>query len=106
MLELFPEVEGWIAIDSIDLTGVSKINIACGWQSPPKSLSLEVRLDAADGKVLGVGNLPALQKNQMSAIVSVPVETVTGGNFHTIYILYKPKDKVSGGITSVQFGGK
>ena len=106
MIELFPAEAGWIAVDSIDLTGVSTINIVCGWQAPPKSLGFEVRLDEPGGKLLGTGNMPTPQKNQMFGIVSVPVEAVADGRFHTVYLMYKPQEKISGGVTSVQFNGK
>jgi cytochrome c len=107
-IRVFPAGDGWIALDSLDLTGVRSINLNCGWQTPPKgSLTFEVRLDGPGGKSLGMGVMPAgTNKGQMSGIAHVPIGEVTDGNLHSIYFLYKGKGPVAGGVMSLQFNAK
>jgi cytochrome c len=100
---LFPS-EGWFAVDKVDLTVVRSINLTCGWQVAPKTgISVEARLDAPDGRLLGKGTMPVPQKGQQSGIVKIPFEKVTDGKFHSVYFIYKAQETISGGIMSVQF---
>ena len=106
-LLLFPANEGWFELDSIDLTGVSSITLVSGWQKAPKEgFSFEARLDAPDGKVVGKGNMPAPQKNQQFGITRLPIDKVTDGKFHSIYFVYKSKEAIAGGVSSIQFNAK
>jgi cytochrome c len=105
---VFPAKAGWVASDSVDLTGVRRIDLACGWQTPPKgSLDFEARLDSPDGKLLGKGAIsPVTNKGQQFGIASIPMSAVTDGAMHTVYILYAGKEPVSGGIQFIQFNSK
>jgi cytochrome c len=105
---VFPPKDGWVASDPVDLTGVRRINLYCGWQTPPKaSLDFEARLDGPDGRVLGKGTvLPVTKKGQQSGVASIPVIAVTDGAMHTVYVLYAGKEPVSGGIQFMQFTSK
>src|SRR6202044_1036790 len=80
-----PARDGWVASDSVDLTGVRRINLACGWVTPPKgSLDFEARLDSPDGKLLGKGMIPPVtKKGQQSGMASIPIGAVTDGTLHT-----------------------
>jgi hypothetical protein len=80
------------------------------WQDAPKfGFDFEVRLDAADGKVIGTGSLlPPPPKTQFG-MVNIKTESITDGKFHTIYISCKaksPEEKATAGITGMQFGTK
>ena len=107
---VMPKAEGWFALDSIDLTGVGSANLMMGWQDPPQyGFDFEARLDGADGKSLGKGSLSPPGKNQRSAIVHMSLQPVTDGQYHTIYIIAKPKDSresVQAGIAFVQFNAR
>jgi cytochrome c len=105
---VFPARDGWVASDSVDLTGVRRINLACGWVTPPKgSLDFEARLDSPDGKLLGKGMIPPVtKKEQQSGIASVPMGVVTDGAMHAVYILYTGKEAVQGGIQFIQYNSK
>ncbi len=106
-LLILPAGEGWFALDSLDLTGVSSISLTNMWQTPPsKSLSFEARLDGPDGKLLGKGTMPLPQKNATSGIANIPVEKTTDGKFHSVYFIYKGQEQVGGGVVSVQFNAK
>jgi len=105
---IFPSGAGWVAMDSLDLTGVHRLSLACGWQTAPKgSLDFEARLDGPDGRLLGKGSIPPVtNKGQQSGSASIPVEAVKDGAMHTVYIRYAGKEPVAGGIQFVQFNSK
>ena len=98
--------EGWFAAEKIDLTGVRSITLNCGWQAAPKiGATVEVRLDAPDGKLLGKATMPVVQKDQKTGVTKLPIETVTDGKFHSIYFIYKSPEKIQGGVTALRFNG-
>ena len=104
---VLPPSDGWFAIDNIDLTGVGSINLVSGWQRAPKTgFSFEARLDAPDGKLLGKAILPTPQKGQQVGLIRVPIEKVTDGKFHAVYLFYKSREIYSGAVNSVQFNPK
>jgi len=105
---IFPVKGGWVASDSVDLMGVRRVSLVCGWQTAPKgSLDFEARLDGPDGKLLGKGAIaPAAGKGATSGIAAIPIAAVTDGAMHSVYILYAGKEPVSGGIQFVQFDSK
>jgi cytochrome c len=114
---ILPKQKGWFAMDSIDLSGVSAINILGGYQKTfPTDYTVEVRLDNENGKVLGTGMLaPDKTGGGGGAKASVPlnmasahltVQPVTDGAFHTLYFVFTPKTNNAEGnaaIMSVQF---
>ncbi len=107
---VIPQAGGWFALDSIDLTDVRFIHVMAGWQEAPKtSLDFEVRLDSQTGKVLGKGAVAAPGKDQKGGIARIPIEAVNDGKFHSVYIVYTPKNPgvpLQGGVSSVQFSAK
>jgi cytochrome c len=105
---IFPARDGWVALDSVDLTGVRTVSLVCGWQTAPKgSLDFEARLDGPDGKLLGKGTMPPVtNKGQQSGIAAIPIRPVTDGTMHPVYIVYSGKEPVTGGIQFVQFNSK
>lgn len=99
---------GWFSTDEVDLSGVGSINIINAWQLPPKyGFDFEVRLDAADGRLLGKGGLTVPQKGTMGA-AHVPMEAVTDGQFHKLYFIYKPNPKGADAVNVImlQFNSK
>ena len=104
---ILPATGGSYGVDSIDLSGVKSLNINSMWQDAPLfGFDFEARLDAADGKLLGKGSMAVPQKTQKSGMAHLPIEPVTDGKFHSLYIIYKPnnpKGSVQGGIVSMQF---
>ncbi|MBI1780794.1 MAG: ThuA domain-containing protein [Sphingobacteriales bacterium] len=102
-----PLSEGWFSLDNIDMTGVGSLTIMAGWQQPPQyGFDFEVRLDNASGKVIGTGALnPPKEKTKGLGfgMIAVPVEAITDGKLHTIYVTAKPKDSKEGGQVGLQF---
>jgi len=108
---VLPKTQGWFAVDSIDLTGVSSVMMMVGFQDPPKyGYDFELKLDAPDGKSIGTGSLvsPANKKQLFSPVV-IKLQPVADGQFHTVYVVSKPKDpgeSATGGVSSLQFNSK
>ncbi len=106
-IRVFPAADGWVALDSIDLTGVRAVTLSSGWRdAPTKPLMFEIRLDAPDGKLLGKGTMPVAKKGQQAGDAMVPIEPVADGKFHAVYIMYKAQEPVQGGVRSVKFSSK
>jgi hypothetical protein len=105
---ILPAKAGWMASELVDLTGVRRIDLSCGWQTPPNgSLDFEIRLDGPDGRLLGKGGVPAPgRKGQSFGVASIPVGAVTDGAMHSVYVLYSAKEPVTGGIQYIQFNSK
>lgn len=109
-LMVYPQSEGWFALDSLDLQGVESVQIMSGWQNAPQvGFNFEVRLDAPDGTMLGKGKMPVPQAGQQMGIASIPIEAVTDGEFHDVYFIYTPEnaqEPARAGVNGVQFNGK
>jgi cytochrome c len=104
---LFPDAAGWFATQPVDLTAVRSVNLTCGWQDAPAvGFSIEARLDAPDGKVVGTGSLSKPAKGQKGGLVHIPIQAVEDGKFHAVYFVYKSPVKISGGMMNVQFNAK
>jgi cytochrome c len=107
---VLPQDDGWFAVDSVDLTDVSSVNIVTGWKEAPKfGFDYDVRLDAPDGKLLGKGSITMPQKNLLKGAAHVTLEPVTDARFHKLYFIYKSKDpkvKIEAGIEMLQFNGR
>jgi hypothetical protein len=107
---VLPKQEGWFAVDSIDLTGVSSVNMIAGWQDPPKyGFDFDIRLDAPDGKSIGKGSLTApANPKQQGTMIHIALQPVTDGGYHTLYVTAKPKtgETAMAGVGFMQFNGK
>jgi cytochrome c len=105
-----PESAGWFALDSIDLTGVRSVTIHSRWRNLPETgFGFEVRLDAADGRLLGRGTMPAPKKDQQTGATHVPLEAITDNRFHKLYFVYKPKEgavAIPASVSKVEFSAK
>ena len=50
-----PAGRGWFSIPGIDLTGIKQLSLTAQWEKGPvAACSLEVHLDAPDGKKIGM----------------------------------------------------
>ncbi|MBS1576830.1 MAG: ThuA domain-containing protein [Bacteroidetes bacterium] len=107
---MIPLSEGWFAVDSIDLTGIKSINLFAGWQMPPSfGFDFEIKLDTPDGKTIGKGSLvPPADKKSNQGMTHIPVEAVTDGAYHKIYVFSKPKagEKGQAAAAGLQFNSK
>ncbi|UJH67736.1 ThuA domain-containing protein [Allomuricauda sp. SCSIO 65647] len=86
-----PENEGWFALDDIDLTGVKNVELTVRWQAPPTvGLQFEVRKDAVDGQLLGVGTMPAPLPGQPSGSLAVQLNKTLNEKVEALYFVHKP----------------
>ncbi|TKK65680.1 PKD domain-containing protein [Ilyomonas limi] len=112
---IMPPQQGWFAMDSIDLSGVSTINLRGGYQKTfPTDYKVEIHLDDANGKVIGTGTLSADATSKdvtnklpiRTASAHCTIQPVTDGAFHTLYFVCTPVKSNAAGtaaILSVQF---
>jgi cytochrome c551/c552 len=75
---IFPQKAGWIKLSQIDLTDISALQL--GLNNANTTYAIEIRLDGENGKVLA---------STTSSNLNVPIEAVTDGKFHDVYILAK-----------------
>ncbi|MEQ9440343.1 MAG: ThuA domain-containing protein, partial [Cyclobacteriaceae bacterium] len=105
-LMVYPDGTGWFALDSLDLSNVTSVNVMSGWQEAPSSgLSFELRLDASDGKVIGTGSMAKPQPDQQNGTTAIDINPVTDGKFHDLYFIYQPaaQETMQAGVMGVQF---
>ncbi len=104
---IVPQQEGWFAMDSIDMTGVTSVTAITAWQNnTPANFELELRLGSPTGDLLGKGTLVIPNRNEKKGTVTIPVTPTRDGNFHKLYFVYKPQPgkMVTGtGISSIRF---
>jgi cytochrome c len=97
-------------LDSIDLSEISRANLNIVWEKPSQSgYTFELRLDAADGKVLGSFTLPGggLSGNEKTPFISKQLSSafaaVTDGKKHNLYVVSKPVDEKEPNQVAVQW---
>ncbi len=106
---IFPTGEGYFSSDSVDLGGVRSIKVACGWQTDPtRPIEFEAHLDSPDGKLLGKGRVVSMSKKGAlgGGAATIVVAPTLDGGLHSVFLLYKAKEKISGGVVSLQFNAK
>ncbi|MBT8306713.1 MAG: c-type cytochrome, partial [Maribacter sp.] len=90
-LLLAPKDEGWFVFEDIDLQGVKAVYLTTGWQAPPKAaIHFEMRLNAADGKLIGSGSMPAPVEGQPGGMIVIPIMEPLNAIVDEIYFVHKP----------------
>lgn len=101
-LLVVPKERGYFALNDIDLTGVKSINLQANYRNEPAyNITLEIRLDAEDGPLLGSGSFQK-SKEERRGTIPVPIKAVTDGKKHKLYFVSIPKEEgadVPPGIT-------
>ena len=97
-LMMIPKTPGSFTIEEIDLAGMNGITLNAAWMIPSAGgFTFEVRLDDANGKVLGTLSLPGggakgSESKPAGAAISGKIEPVTDGKKHKLVILSKAGD--------------
>jgi cytochrome c len=97
-LLIVPKTNGSFVIEDVDLTGVNGISMNAAWLAPPThGFAFEIRLDDANGKVLGRINLPAggatgTQTKPAGTVLKTKIEAVSDGKKHKLFVISKPND--------------
>lgn len=87
-LLLLAENSGWFALDEIDLSGVSRIDLTMGWQAPPKTgCDFEVRLGSPEGEVIGNASIQPPFQGQ-GTMASLPLKGEYNGK-QKLYIRFQ-----------------
>ncbi len=109
-LLMIPKADGSFRIDSIDLAGISALELVIGGDKAPKfGYTFAVHLNSPTGRKLGEVVLPGGQKGGpkgFSAVVKLPIDGVTDGRFHDLYIVSKvmsPGEEGNHALQAVQF---
>jgi hypothetical protein len=90
-LLLAPKDEGWFVFEDIDLQGVKAVYLTTGWQVPPKAaIHFEMRLNEADGKLIGSGSMPAPVEGQPGGMIVIPIMEPLNAIVDEIYFVHKP----------------
>jgi cytochrome c551/c552 len=109
-LMITPAQPGWFALEGIDLTGVTSLNLTMGFLAAPQiGIDFEVHLDSENGKLLGKATfLPVGGKKVNFAILPIKINATSDGALHTIYFTSKRKEKETAtvAVSTVQFLGK
>jgi glucose/arabinose dehydrogenase/cytochrome c551/c552/type 1 glutamine amidotransferase len=112
---IVPKGKGSFSIDSIDLTGVSRIVLAAGGDKPPLfGYVFELHLDSPDGQKIGEAQLPGGTKGVavqggFGTAVTLPVIPMTDRKLHNLYIVSRPLNEQEAGtlvIRSITFSAK
>jgi len=101
----------WFVIDSTDLTGVAIADITAKWDSVSNAAyAFEIRLDAADGKLLGHDEIkPGIDNKNPAVIAHCKIAAVTDRSYHRLFFITavpKAKSVKRIIIESVQFKAK
>ncbi len=106
--------DSWFALDSIDLTGITKATLNFGWQdSLTGSNAFELHLDAPDGKLLAKHDIEANKAGDKTPVTiktaSLSLSPVTDGKRHNLYVVKKASGDnkaQSVGVTQMTFSLK
>jgi len=104
-----PAGHSWFSIPDIDLTGIKQLALTAQWEKGPvAACTLEVHLDAPDGKKVGTIDFNGVagttdikgpgDKDQTVShqafrqVLTIPLDAVKDGSRHTLYITSKTKE--------------
>jgi len=72
--------KGWFELDDIDLTGVNAVILAAGWQEAPKvPYNFDIRLNSAEGEVIGKGTLGVQPPGTPGGAIVMPLTKKPSG---------------------------
>jgi cytochrome c len=84
-----PKSNGWIAVDNIDLTGISKASLTTNWiKTPEAGYTFELRADSPTGPQLGSFVFDK-KDNSGNTVLTTNFEELNDGQLHKLYIVSK-----------------
>jgi cytochrome c len=109
-LGIMPSQEGYFMFESIDLTGIRRIQLAGGGQMPSnQGFNIEIRLDAKDGPVIGTGTFKVAGSGEEGQPIfggaSISIEPLKDGKARDLYFVSKPlsDNEAPSAIMSIAF---
>ncbi len=89
---ILPNAGGWFLLENIDLTGIKKAGVTCGWQAlPPVGLSFELVKNSPDGEVIGKGSVPA-PKGGEGTMVVMTLDQAVNEKIDKLYFKFNPDE--------------
>ena len=106
--------DSWFALDSIDLSGITKATMNLGWQDVlTGNNAIEWHLDSPDGKLLVNYNIESSKPDSKAPVTNktatLNLPPVTDGKLHTLYIVKKATGETKGqtvAVTGIHFSLK
>jgi cytochrome c len=87
---IVPQTTGSFRLDSLDLTGISSVDLGTSWKSPIKSLhQFEIHIDLPEGPTIGTGTFPAQARVTGDRVIAIKTNAITEGKLHNVYVVSK-----------------
>ncbi len=105
-----PKGTGSFLIDSIDLTGISSVQLS--FQSPQVltyGYTFELRLDKPEGTKIGEALFAPVSSGKKAATLTIPVGAAADGSMHYVFLVAVAKDPAEDGklwLQGLQFGAR
>ena len=98
-LLIMPKGGGHFSLEKIDMSGVKKLVVGAGWQSPPDvNIEIEARLGSPDGELIGTGRLDTPAKDSEQGAIPIKLTKEVKGKDNKIYFVYNPKSEDKMGL--------
>ena len=92
-LLLLPDTECWFVLEGLDLTGINSAILTIGWMQPPESgIDFEMRLNDAEGDLIGKGSMPKPVPGQPGGQLSIQLEKEFSLKNQDVYFVHKPRE--------------
>ena len=93
-LLIMPKGGGHFSLEEIDMSGVDKMTVGVGWQSPPDvNIEIEARLGSPEGELIGKGSLTPPAKDSDRGAIPIKLSKDVSGKDNKIYFVYNPKSE-------------
>lgn len=98
--------DGWLELESIDLSGVKAAVVTAGWQEAPKvAYDFEVRTGTPDGEIIGKGRMAAPPAGAPGGAAVIPLTGKVDGktNIYVAYAVEEGKEPAQVALVNVTF---
>ena len=83
---VYPENNGWLKMNQIDLSGISHIELSSKSKGESGNYTIELRLDSEKGSLIGKGTYMDSGTFNLEKTSSIPVNQVLDKKMHDLYI--------------------
>lgn len=113
-LLMVPTQTGYFSLNQIDLTGIRSVEITTvSFQSSDLGYRFELRLDEPAGQNIGEAvakaNGEPAEEGFISTSLAIPMDAVTDGEWHDLYIVSQPVDEAPPGqliLSAIKFNNR
>ncbi|TXK49678.1 c-type cytochrome [Pontibacter qinzhouensis] len=93
---VLPAGEGWLKTSEVDLTNISKIEVAGFGTGVAATYTVEVRLGQVNGKKVGEGAL-RFGANKQKTTAALSLQNASGNQLQEVYLVFKPTSTAGAG---------